>query len=137
MYLVTAEEMRKIDRYAIDTIGIPAMALMENAGRTVADEVEKLQASAVRTTQAHKGIPSSRQPRWLILAGKGNNGGDGLVCARHLADRGCEVRIVYAVPRESLTGEAALQRDIASRIGLAQEEYSPGSIDWERWDGVG
>jgi len=136
MYLVTAEEMRRIDRYAIDAIGIPAMALMENAGRAVADEVEKLQASAGTTTQAHAGLPGARKPRWLILAGKGNNGGDGLVCARHLVDRGFEVRIVYAVPPDSLTGEAALQRDIALRIGLAQEEYSPGTIDWERWDGV-
>ncbi|MFB9274522.1 NAD(P)H-hydrate dehydratase [Cohnella cellulosilytica] len=128
MYLVTAEEMRRIDRYAIETIGIPAMALMENAGRAVADEVEKRQAKTA--------APGGRPPRWLVLAGKGNNGGDGLVCARHLADRGYEVRIVYAVPPDTLTGEAALQRDIALRIGLAQEAYSPGAIDWERWDGI-
>ncbi len=128
MYLVTAEEMRRIDRYAIETIGIPAMVLMENAGRAVADEVEKQQSKLA--------VPRGRPPRWLILAGKGNNGGDGLVCARHLAERGFEASIVYAASPDSLSGEAALQRDIALRIGLPQEQYAPRTIDWERWDGI-
>jgi len=128
VYLVTSEEMRKIDQYTIGTIGIPAIVLMENAGRAVAEEAARV---------AEEACPASgRAPRWLVLAGKGNNGGDGLVCARHLAERGWDVCVVYAAPPESLAGEAAVQRDIAQRLGLAQVVYEPGKLDWNRWDGI-
>ncbi|WP_039833107.1 NAD(P)H-hydrate epimerase, partial [Paenibacillus sonchi] len=47
---------------------------------------------------------------WLVLAGKGNNGGDGLAAARYLREAGIAVTLVYAAAPESLAGEAALQR---------------------------
>mgnify|MGYP001229636830 CR=1 FL=1 len=129
MYLVTSEEMRRIDRHAIDEIGIPSMVLMENAGRAVAEEIAKL-------SSADRSSGGKRPPRWLVLAGKGKNGGDGLVCARHLTERGFEIGVVYAADPKTLTGEAARQRDIALKIGFTLEPYAPGTIDWARWDGV-
>ena len=66
---------------------------MENAGKAVADEV-------IRTYGSRK---------WIILVGKGNNGGDGLVAARHLVEAGCDVLIVYAVDPDELQGAAQTQ----------------------------
>ena len=93
MHLVTSEQMRALDAHTIETIGIPAIALMENAGRAVAE-------AALGLLPARRA--DGRPARWLVLAGKGNNGGDGLVAARHLADAGAEADIVYAEPPERL-----------------------------------
>lgn len=122
MHLLTAEEMRRIDRQAIEDIGIPALVLMENAGRAVAEEVMALAPQTGR--------------RWLVLAGKGNNGADGVVAARHLAGAGFEVAVVYAADPEGLTGEAAVQRDIARKLGIPCRRYEEGGIDWRDVDGV-
>lgn len=68
---LTREEMRELDRKAIEEYKIPGLILMENAGRNVAEEVLKMTDDPQRTKVA-------------ILCGKGNNGGDGYVVARHL-----------------------------------------------------
>ncbi len=81
---VTREEMRRIDRLAVERCGIPVETLMENAGRAVADAI------AERTS------PSCPV---VAVCGRGNNGGDGFVAARLLAERGYEVE-VYALERE-------------------------------------
>jgi ADP-dependent NAD(P)H-hydrate dehydratase / NAD(P)H-hydrate epimerase len=80
---VTRAEMREIDRLAIEEHGIPVDTLMENAGRAVADAVEE---------RASKACPV------VAVCGKGNNGGDGFVAARLLADRGFEVEILSLQP---------------------------------------
>jgi ADP-dependent NAD(P)H-hydrate dehydratase / NAD(P)H-hydrate epimerase len=80
--VLTAEQMRQADRLAIER-GIPGEVLMENAGRAVAEFLER------------EFIPLSDQ-RVLIFCGKGNNGGDGLVVARLLQERGAAVEIVRA-----------------------------------------
>jgi NAD(P)H-hydrate epimerase len=129
MHLVTAEEMRRLDRHTIDTIGLPALVLMENAGRAIAEAALAYGAELLLGG-------SGREPRWLVLAGKGNNGGDGLVAARHLREAGAEAAVVYAEPPERLTGDAALQRDAAARFGIAASVYAPGAIDWRAYDGV-
>ncbi len=76
---VTREEMREIDRRAVEEFGIPVDRLMENAGRAVADAVEE---------RASKASPV------VAVCGKGNNGGDGFVAARLLAERGFEVEVL-------------------------------------------
>ena len=68
---LTHEEMRELDRKAIVEYKIPGIILMENAGRNVAEEVLKM-------------IGDLQQTKVAILCGKGNNGGDGFVVARHL-----------------------------------------------------
>lgn len=89
--LLTTEEMAAADRRAVE-LGVPSMTLMENAGRAVAD-------AAWRHLQ--------KGDRVAVLAGPGNNGGDGFVAARHLQERGCEVVVALLGERSALRGDAA------------------------------
>jgi NAD(P)H-hydrate epimerase len=91
--------MREIDRRAIEEYGVPSPALMENAGRAVADAVRALD-------------PMRR--RVLLVCGRGNNGGDGFVAARHLANGGFEAMLLLAEgePR----GDAELMARSARRM---------------------
>ena len=75
---VTARQMQAIDRRASAEFGIPSILLMENAGRAVAEEVLRF-----------------RPHRALVVCGGGNNGGDGFVTARHLANRRVRCTVVY------------------------------------------
>jgi hydroxyethylthiazole kinase-like uncharacterized protein yjeF len=94
MKLVLAEEMRALDKAAEEELGIPGLLLMENAGRAVADA-----ATALLQDCAGKKI--------VVLAGKGNNGGDGLGAARWLQNRRALVTVVLSCAREDLSGSAA------------------------------
>lgn len=125
MLLVTAEQMRAIDRHAIEGIGLPAAVLMENAGRAVAEET----LAFIRERGTAPGP-------WLVLVGKGNNGGDGIVAARHLIEAGIGAELLFAGDPGALTGEAALQRDIAAKMGIPAGVYKPGTVAWERYAGV-
>ena len=86
-----AEGMRAADRWAIDAQGIPSLTLMEAAGAAVAEAAEEVAA----------GGPAR------IVCGKGNNGGDGLVAARHLAATGFEVETLLLWPAAELSSDAA------------------------------
>jgi NAD(P)H-hydrate epimerase len=156
MHLVTAEEMRALDRFVIDRIGLPGAVLMENAARAVAEAAMALGDEwygGVRgggggtPSGCVAGAPADAAPalaqarpgrrlRWLVLAGKGNNGGDGIAAARHLLEMGAEATILYAEPPERLTGDAALQRDAASGFGIPAMVYAPGAVDWRSFDGI-
>lgn len=104
MRLVTAQEMREIDRRAIEEYGIPGVVLMENAGRSVA-----------RTVMGKLGKVQGK--RVLILCGKGNNGGDGLVAARHLFQYGVVTKVFLACEPEDFTGDAKVNFEIWERLG--------------------
>ncbi len=95
MKLLTAEEMRELDRRTIEEIGIPGIVLMENAGRGAADLLCRRFAHL---------LPGPV----LVLAGKGNNGGDGYVVARHLLNRGWQVRTVVLAEQEAISGDAGV-----------------------------
>src|SRR5216110_1216194 len=92
--------MRRIDERAIRDLRIPSATLMENAGRGAAEAVLAWLAAAKRSTRAR---------RVVVVCGKGGNGGDGFVVARHLKRRGvrCEVLLAawtpgsVAMPRRS------------------------------------
>jgi len=84
---LTREEMRELDRKAIEEYKIPGIILMENAGRNVAEEVLKM-------------LDDPHQAKVAILCGKGNNGGDGFVVARHLHNHNISVG-VFLVARIS------------------------------------
>ncbi|MEK4848508.1 NAD(P)H-hydrate dehydratase [Paenibacillus sp. FSL H7-0756] len=73
---------------------------------------------------------------WLVLAGKGNNGGDGLAAARHLREAGIAVTLVYAAAPESLAGEAALQRDAAAAMGIPAVVCGRDALDLAACSGI-
>ncbi|MCP5059526.1 MAG: NAD(P)H-hydrate dehydratase [bacterium] len=101
--LLTAEEMRALDRHTIETLGIAGELLMECAGQLVAREAEALLSPGGRV--------------W-ILCGAGNNGGDGWVAGRHLHARGVPVQILPALPPAELQGDAAANAARAERVGV-------------------
>ncbi len=92
MKIVTAAEMREIDRATSQHFGVPALTLMENAGTAVAEFVVSQYPSAERIG---------------VVCGKGNNGGDGFVAARKLKATGREVRVVLLTEPSELRGDAA------------------------------
>src|SRR5437660_5565029 len=94
MELVTAAEMRELDRAAIETRNIPSLRLMENAGKAVVEEMERF-------------FGPLRGKAVTIVAGKGQNGGDGFVTARLLRQRRCQARVVLLASPSALTGDAA------------------------------
>jgi NAD(P)H-hydrate epimerase len=99
---LTRDEVRAIDRRAIEDYGLPGVVLMENAGRGAA---ELLLVQGI-----HGPV--------LICCGGGNNGGDGYVIARHLDIAGIPVRILALVPPEELSGDAATQAAVIRRCGV-------------------
>ncbi|MBW2243373.1 MAG: NAD(P)H-hydrate epimerase, partial [Deltaproteobacteria bacterium] len=101
--LVTAEEMRALDRHTIEGLGIPGELLMECAGQLVAREAEAMLSAGGQV--------------W-ILCGAGNNGGDGWVAGRHLHARGVPVQILPASPPGELHGDAAVNAARAERVGV-------------------
>ncbi len=109
------ESIREIDRYTIEDVGIPGPVLMENAGRAVADEV---------TSLLDEDFLEPINSEIVIICGRGNNGGDGLVAARHLYNRGYKVRCFILAERNDLSGDAAVQSKIAENIGV-DIRYSP------------
>src|SRR3970040_771969 len=90
----TAAEMRALDARAIEALGIPSPRLMENAGRGAAALIARECAPI-------------RGKRVLVLCGKGNNGGDGFVVARHLKAKGAAVRVLLLGSRAEMKGDAA------------------------------
>jgi NAD(P)H-hydrate epimerase len=92
MKIVSAAEMREIDRVTSDRFGVPSLTLMENAGTAVADFVASQYPSAKRIG---------------VICGKGNNGGDGFVVARQLHQAGKEVRVLLLAEPAELRGDAA------------------------------
>ncbi|MFK0525501.1 NAD(P)H-hydrate dehydratase [Paenibacillus illinoisensis] len=73
---------------------------------------------------------------WYMLIGKGNNGGDGLVAARHLLEAGLGVTLIYADAPESLRGEAAVQRDAAAQLGIPALVHGREAVDFSRSTGI-
>jgi ADP-dependent NAD(P)H-hydrate dehydratase / NAD(P)H-hydrate epimerase len=106
MLLVTAEEMRRLDRATIDGGHATGEALMERAGAGVAEALERRYGPSL-------GL------RVLVLCGTGNNGGDGFVAARHLRDRGAEVHVALLGDRARVRGEALVHLDRMTQAGLA------------------
>lgn len=108
--LVTSAQMRALDEHTIEALGLPGSLLMESAGRAVAEAALALRAG-------HGPV--------LVICGTGNNGGDGLVAARHLHQAGVAVRVVLLGDPARLRGEAAANRRRVEALGL--------ELEGERW----
>ncbi|MBI1805347.1 MAG: NAD(P)H-hydrate dehydratase [Ignavibacteria bacterium] len=101
--LVTSAEMQACDRFAIETLHISSVTLMENAGRGVVDAME-----------GHFGPLAGKSV--IICCGKGNNGGDGFVAARHLQLRGARVSVILAGKGNELKADAKTNYEILKNI---------------------
>jgi len=116
----TREQVRDLDRRAIEEYGIPGVVLMENAGRAAAEIAADMLGDAAGK-------------RAVIFCGKGNNGGDGYVIARHLHNRGVKVSLVLACEQSAIPGDgdAGINLAITRAMGipLYSVESAGGAAD--------
>jgi ADP-dependent NAD(P)H-hydrate dehydratase / NAD(P)H-hydrate epimerase len=98
MKAVTGETMQRLDRRAMEEFGIPGLTLMENAGKVCAEEIISR-------------FGACPEPRSVIFAGKGNNGGDGFVIARLLMERGWQVTVFVLANADEIKGDARTNLD--------------------------
>ncbi|MEM9585763.1 MAG: NAD(P)H-hydrate epimerase [Planctomycetota bacterium] len=113
---LSRQQVRQVDSTAIQEYGLSGLVLMENAGRGAAEAIDRL----------------SETGNMAILCGKGNNGGDGYVIARHLQLLGHDVRIASVVPLNQLDGDALANAKVAMRSGF--DVAVPRSRqDWDAW----
>ncbi len=105
MILVTADEMREMDRRTIEELGIPGRVLMETAGRGA-------------TRLLWRRFPDLERMHVGVVAGRGNNGGDGTVIARCLAGRGIAVTVYLLADRSQVTGDAAANLELLGPLGV-------------------
>lgn len=111
------DEVREIDRKAIEEYEIPGIILMENAGRNVVEEILKM-------------LSWPKKAKVVIFCGKGNNGGDGFVIARHLYNKGVNVS-VYLLTRISnvlADGDASTNLKILLNMNLKVNELPEGDM---------
>jgi ADP-dependent NAD(P)H-hydrate dehydratase / NAD(P)H-hydrate epimerase len=117
MKVLTAAEMREVDRRTTERDGIPSLALMENAGRSVAEFIRRK-------------CPNVETRRIVVLCGKGNNGGDGFVVARHLQQMGGKPIVFLTVAPDDLRSDAAANVS-AWRNANGQLNIVRSTDDWK------
>ncbi|MDR0454740.1 MAG: NAD(P)H-hydrate epimerase, partial [Deferribacteraceae bacterium] len=110
MEILTTAQIREAEKAVIEKIGVPAVVLMERAGLEVYRE-------CANRIPANAGV--------LILAGRGNNGGDGLVAARLFKNAGYDVTVMMPGSKTPLSAQTALQRRILRGIGLKIYKIAP------------
>jgi NAD(P)H-hydrate epimerase len=154
--VLSRDQMRAYDKYAVDTCHVPGVVLMENAGRGAADvisamieakrptvdhEADRGKSAAQREARAarerafpvrHVRAPGqpARYPldaRIVVVCGTGNNGGDGFVVARHLWARGADVAVFLVGRSEKVTGDARINLDSYIDLGGAFTELPAGA----------
>ena len=117
MKILTAEQMREADRLTSERYGIPSLQLMENAGAVIADYL-------------WTAYPDLAARRVLVLCGKGNNGGDGLVVARRLRQRGASPRVILFAEPAGLRGDAATNLK-SWQQGMGELRVVTSKSDWD------
>lgn len=118
MKIVTAAEMRRVDMLSGERYHIPSTTLMENAGASVADYLERR-------------YPDLARRQIFVLCGKGNNGGDGLVTARLLHERGARSTVIMISSFEGMRGDTATNLGRYQR-SVGQVRLARNSEEWER-----
>jgi hydroxyethylthiazole kinase-like uncharacterized protein yjeF len=106
MKVISAESMRTAERLTIENYAVPGLVLMEAAGRNCAEVI-----------LSEFGCEKGRNA--VVIAGKGNNGGDGYVVARYLAERGWKVRVFVLARREEIGGDAKTNLDVLDKDVVA------------------
>jgi len=116
--ILTREQVREVDRRAIAEYGMSGLVLMEKAGRGAADVICSQWAAQ------SSGKDSQRTMRIVVVCGKGNNGGDGFVIARHLDLRGWTVRVLLLCEVSELRGDAAANFEIIEKAGVEIQTHT-------------
>ncbi len=106
--LMSRDEVRAFDVWAINELGIPGIVLMENAGRGCAQFIIEA-------------LSKTKKPVVCIFCGTGNNGGDGFVIARHLLNAGFAVTVVVCGNIDKIKGDAKINFDILAHLGFKIE----------------
>ncbi|MGH7174572.1 MAG: NAD(P)H-hydrate epimerase [Gemmataceae bacterium] len=114
--ILTREQACELDRRAMQEFGVPGVVLMENAGRGMAELLRALGIDGLV----------------VLCCGKGNNGGDGFVMARHLDNAGVRVRVLQFGDAARLSGDAAVNHRILAASGIAFEVFIGPALDEER-----
>jgi len=112
--VVSGWEMQKLDSIVIKEIGIPAEVLMERAGVGVSEKLSEM-------------FPPADFPGVLIVCGPGNNGGDGMVCARHLKSKGYQIKVVILCDEDRYKGEAKLNLEIIKKLKIIPRRIKDSS----------
>jgi NAD(P)H-hydrate epimerase len=105
VWVLSREAVRRVDRLAVERYGIPSVVLMENAALGLRERALELLASV-------------RARRAVVVAGPGNNGGDGFALARHLHNAGCEVVALTSVDLDAYAGDAATNLRVIRAMGI-------------------
>ncbi len=127
MKVATAEQMQELDRKAMEAYRIPGIVLMENAGRGATEVISKT-------------FPDLQRKKIAIIAGKGNNGGDGFVIARHLLNQGISVKVFLLTDPKALRGDAETNFHIFLRMkgevipASSSKDYQKVKKDLEKFD---
>lgn len=103
--IVTPKQMQALDSRTMEDYKIPALILMENAGREVTESILHYFSE-----QARRGV--------LVVVGPGQNGGDGLVVARHLFQKGIVCNIISLIAETAFKKEAAINLEIVKKLGI-------------------
>ena len=119
MRSLTREQVRAVDLQAIEDYSLPGIVLMENAGRNAAQLLHALASAGT--------MPAPR--RVAIACGRGNNGGDGFVIARHLENLGAEIKLLLACDPAAYRGDAAVNHAVAVRAGIAIEPLESAPLE--------
>jgi hydroxyethylthiazole kinase-like uncharacterized protein yjeF len=118
MKVATAEQMQELDRKAIEAYRIPGIVLMENAGRGATEVISNT-------------FPDLQKMKIAIVAGKGNNGGDGFVIARYLLNRRISVKVYLLADSKGLRGDAETNFQIFQRM-KGEVISVPSSKDYQK-----
>ena len=123
MKIATAQQMREMDRVAIQERGVPSTDLMETAARAVAE------AALAEGARARGEKPR----RAVCFCGAGNNGGDGVCAARLLLEAGLEVRAILVGKREKMTADCREMERRLEAAGGTLEDFDPNSSSFALW----
>jgi NAD(P)H-hydrate epimerase len=114
--LMSRDEARAFDAWAINDLGVPGVVLMENAGRGCAEFIIEM-------------LSKIEKPKVWIFCGTGNNGGDGFVIARHLFNAGLTVTVTVCGSIAKIKGDAKINFDILTGLGVKVKQLEMESTD--------
>ena len=141
---VTPQEMRNLDSFAINTLGIPGIVLMERAGIGVVSVIDQLLLKGIQKVHNNNkdgfwkcGLTQEKSlvgKKIIIVCGKGNNGGDGFVVARLLWLKGAEVSILLLAQSAAYKGDARTNLNILQKLNVSTSIWDEKNVNFNGVD---